>query len=86
METLYIRKLIDIKPAVFESLTVMAKGQNMSLKKYIETLLEKESSQRLSSIPPTLTDLRVINLLGLAKRAVKDLDSDDDRAQYILSK
>ena len=86
METAYKRKLIDIKPDVFDTLTVLARGKSMSLKKYIEMLLEEESARRAPSIPASVTDARVIGLLGMAKHAAGALDPDDERAQYILSK
>ena len=35
------RKLIDIQPVVFEKLTVKAGREGVSLKRYIENLLEK---------------------------------------------
>ena len=86
METAVKRKLIDIKPDVFDSLTIMARERGVSLKKYIEDLLEEESHKRESGIPPSVKDARIIGLLGIGKRAVAALDASDDRAQYILSK
>ena len=86
METTAKRKLIDIQPAVFESLTILARGKNMSLKKYIETLLEEESSRHSPVVPSSVKDPRVIGLLGMAKHAAAALDPDDERANYILSK
>lgn len=86
METAVKRKLIDIKPNVFDSLTIQARERGVSLKRYIEELLEEESQKRESGIPPTVKDARIIGLLGIGKRAVAALDPNDDRAQYILSK
>ena len=86
METAVKRKLIDIKPNVFDSLTIQARGKGVSLKKYIEDLLEKESQKKASGIPPTVKDARIIGLLGIGKRAVAALDPNYDRAHYILSK
>lgn len=86
METAVKRKLIDIKPNVFDSLTIQARGKGVSLKKYIEDLLDEESQKNASGIPPTVKDPRIIGLLGIGKRAVAALDPNDDRAQYILSK
>lgn len=48
MKTAVKRKLIDIKSAVFDSLMVQAKGEGLSLKKYIEALLERESQKKRS--------------------------------------
>lgn len=86
METAVKRKLIDIKPSVFDSLTIQARGRGVSLKRYIEELLEEESQKRESGIPSSVKDPRIIGLLGIGKRAVAALDPNDDRAQYILSK
>ena len=86
MKTAVKRKLIDIKPAVFDSLMVQAKGGGLSLKKYIEALLERESQKSGHGIPHSVKDARVISLVGIGKRAVAALDPNDERAQYILSK
>lgn len=86
MEVATKRKLIDIHPAVFDSLTILARGKNMSLKKYIESLLEDEASRRTPHIPSAVKDPRVISLVGMAKHAVNAMDPNDERAQYILSK
>ena len=63
MKNIYIktavkRKLIDIKPAVFDSLMVQAKGEGLSLKKYIEALLERESQKSGHGIPHYVKDAR----------------------------
>lgn len=83
METAVKRKLIDIKPAVFDSLMVQAKGEGLSLKKYKEALLERESQKSGHGISHSVKDARVISLVGIGKRAVAALDPNDERAQYI---
>jgi len=80
------RKLIDLEIPVFDALTIQARGQGMSLKQYIETLLKEESIKRAPAIPESVTSSRIIGLVGIAKRAVQNLDPADDRAMYILSK
>jgi hypothetical protein len=76
------RKLIDIKPAVFESLSLEAARKGMSLKRYIEEMLEKACPRpevnRKSGIGP---------LIGSAIPKNIDIYSiEDDRLQYLLSK
>ena len=80
------RKLIDLEMPVFDALTVQARGQGMSLKQYIEMLLKEESVKRAPAIPASVTSSRIIGLVGIAKRAVQNIDPADDRALYILSK
>ena len=80
------RKLIDLEAPVFDSLSLQARGQGVSLKHYIETLLKEESVKRSPAIPPSVTSPRIISLIGCAKRAVLNLDANDDKARYILSK
>ena len=80
------RKLIDIKPAVFQSLSVKAKRKGVSLKRYIEDLLESDSLQDRPAVPEGVTDPGIISLIGVAKPVVNSEDVNDDRLQYILSK
>ena len=80
------RKLIDLKGSVFESLTLQARQQGVSLKRYIETVLEENAQQYRSDLSEHASDPRILSLVGIAKRSMKDVDPSDDRAQYILSK
>lgn len=80
------RKLIDIKGTVFETLSLQAHREGMSLKKYIETLLEKDAERHRAERPAHITDQRILGLVGIAKRAAAEADPDDERLQYILSK
>lgn len=76
------RKLIDIKPEVFDSLTYEANRNGVSLKRYIEDMLEKACPRRTSNFSP-----RITRLIGSAKPKGVDLSSiDDDRLQYLLAK
>ena len=80
------RKLIDIDQSAFATLSVEAKGRNMSLKKYIEMLLEEESA-RIRKKKSIKASPRILALVGSAKPIGKDVSSiDDDRLQYLLSK
>lgn len=84
METAVVphRKLIDLKPAVFDSLSLEAERQGMSLKKYIETLLENACPPK-----PVGNSSGIYRLIGSALPQEGDLSSlDDDRLQYLLSK
>lgn len=76
------RKLIDIKPSVFETLSMEAARQGISLKRFIENLLEnacpRKTADRASGIG---------RLIGSALPKDKDIASiDDDRLKYLLSK
>ncbi len=83
METATLkRKLIDIKPAVFDALSIEASRQGVSLKRFIEDLLE-------NSCPPVKTSVspKIQRLIGSAVPKGKNLESiQDDRLQYLLSK
>lgn len=80
------RKLIDITGPVFETLSRQAHREGVSLKKYIETLLEKDAEQHRAEMPARITDPRILGLVGVARRAVAEAGPDDERLQYILSK
>lgn len=76
------RKLIDIKPAVFAELSSHAQRQGVSLKRYIENLLEESCIPRNAAYSPSIS-----KIIGSALPKGKDLSAfDDDRLQYLLSK
>ena len=79
------RKLIDIQSPTFDTLSSEAIRRRISLKKYIESLLDKEALslryQRFDINP------QVLRLIGSAlPKDRKVTDIDDDRLRYILSK
>ena len=80
------RKLIDIKAPVFNSLTLKARRKGVSLKRYIEDLLEEDASTEHRAAPAGVTDGKVLSLIGLAKPSIRPSDLEDDRLQYILNK
>lgn len=80
------RKLIDLNGPVFDALSVRAREKGVSLKKYIETLLEEDAIRHRPSIPDSVSDTRIVNLVGIARHVVQDADPNDERLQYILSK
>ena len=81
------RKLIDIRMPVFSVLSLQASKDGVSLKKYIENLLEAEAEQRRPAVPTGVTDPRILSLIGVAKNAVENKEAEsDERLQYILSK
>ena len=76
------RKLIDITGPVFETLSRQAHREGVSLKKYIETLLENACPPK-----PVGNSSGIYRLIGSALPQEGDLSSlDDDRLQYLLSK
>ena len=86
MQRTATRKLIDIKLSVFEALSRKARRKGVSLKRYIEDLLEEDSRHWDNAVPEGVSDERIISLIGIAKPSVP-LDSiEDERLNYILSK
>lgn len=81
------RKLIDLSGPVFAVLTWQARKEGISLKKYIERLLEEDAARHRSGIPSQVTDPRILGLVGIGKGVLSSLETaSDDRLQYILSK
>ena len=80
------RKLIDIKAPVFNSLSLKAKREGVSLKRYIEDLLEEDAYKEHRDAPAGVTDGKILSLIGLAKPVIRPSDLEDDRLQYILNK
>ena len=80
------RKLIDIKTPVFMSLSNKAKRKGVSLKRYIEDLLEEDAMTETLPVPQGVTDAKILSLIGIAKPIVHPGDVDDERLKYILSK
>ena len=86
MQTETTRKLIDIKAPVFNSLALKARRKGVSLKRYIEDLLEEDAQEEHRAAPEGVTDEKVLSLIGLAKPSIRPADLEDDRLQYILNK
>ena len=80
------RKLIDLRGSVFETLSREARNHGVSLKKYIETVLEEDAARHRPAAPAGVHDAGILGLIGVAKHIVASADPDDDRLQYILSK
>ena len=76
------RKLIDVKPYVFDALSLEAAREGVSLKKYIEDLLERSCRK-----PASGKSSGIARLIGSAIPRDKDISSiEDDRLKYLLSK
>lgn len=76
------RKLIDIKPAVFDALSIEASRQGVSLKRFIENLLEQSCPPVKAPVSP-----KIQKLIGSAVPKDGKLERiQDDRLQYLLSK
>ena len=78
------RKLIDIQPGVFEKLSIKASRQGVSLKRYIENLLESDTADMQSAVPEGVSSPKVISLIGAAKGT--DADWEEERLKYLLAK
>ena len=79
----YKRKLIDLRPDVFRGLSLKARKRGVTLKRYIENVLEEDADME-TSIPSGVTSPKIISLIGLAKGA--DMDWEEERLKYLLSK
>ena len=64
------RKLIDIKNPTFRVLSIKAKKKGVSLKRYIEDLLEEDASPKDRPAPEGVTAQRVLSLIGIAKPSI----------------
>ena len=80
------RKLIDIKAPTFRSLSFKAKRKGVSLKRYIEDLLEESAMSGEQPSPDGVTDRRILSLIGIAKPDISMESIEDEKLQYILSK
>jgi len=79
------RKLIDIQANTFNALQAEASRKRLSLKKYIEGILDQEAQvirrQQMKMNP------QILRLVGSARPKTHSLsDIDDERLHYILSK
>ena len=81
-----MRKLIDIKAPVLRVLSGKAQKRGVSLKRYIEDLLEADSREGEAHAPEGVSDPKILSLIGVAKPVSPSEVVDDDRLTYILSK
>lgn len=76
------RKLIDLKPSVFDALSLEAAREGVSLKRFIESVLEKTCISTRNEVSPGIR-----RLIGSALPKNADYSKiEDDRLQYLLSK
>jgi hypothetical protein len=80
------RKLIDIRPSVFEKLSIKAGRKGVSLKRYIEDILEQDSEDTQALAPAGVSSSRVISLIGAAKGTAANVDWEEERLKYLLAK
>lgn len=80
------RKLIDIRPSVFEKLSIKAGRKGVSLKRYIENILEQDSEDVETLAPAGVSSNKVISLIGAAKGSAADVNWEEERLKYLLSK
>lgn len=82
------RKLIDLKPGVVGILAEKAALAGVSLKRYLETILEEEAlkSERDRKLE-NVRSQRIRNLVGIIRMEPSKIEAiEDDRLKYILSK
>ena len=76
------RKLIDIKPEVFDGLSAQAARKGISLKRLIENILEEACPVEKKEFSPSVN-----RIIGSAIPQGKKLsDIEDERFKYLLSK
>ena len=80
------RKLIDIRPSVFEKLSIKAGREGVSLKRYIENILEQDSEDDETLAPAGVSSSKVISLIGAARGSAVDINWEEERLKYLLSK
>ncbi len=80
------RKLIDIRPSVFEKLSIKAGREGVSLKRYIEDMLERDSEDVEALAPAGVSSSKVISLIGAAKGSTVHVDWEEERLKYLLAK
>ncbi len=81
------RKLIDLSEAVFETRSMDAEQKKVSLKRYIENLLQERAKaldDAVNSLDISPSVLRLVGSALPAKGKVEDIE--DDRLKYLLSK
>ena len=81
------RKLIDLSGQVFGILSMDAGRQHISLKRYIENLLEERAAELSSKVAALDISPSIMRLVGSALPKDGRLDEiADDRLEYLLSK
>lgn len=86
MQEATTRKLIDIKAPTLLALSFKAKRKGVSLKRYIEEILEETALSEDLPAPEGVTDRRILSLIGMAKPVMTPEIIEDERLSYILSK
>ena len=84
MQASATRKLIDIRQSVFQVLTIKARKKGLSLKRYIEEVLEEDAKDL--RIPEEVSDRKILSLIGIARQPDQAELLSDERLQYLLSK
>lgn len=79
------RKLIDIRPFIFDKLSIKAGREGVSLKRYIENLLEKDVEDMKAVVPEGISSPAVISLIGVCSGDASD-DWEEERLKYLLAK
>ena len=81
------RKLIDLSGQVFDVLSLDAVRQRVSLKKYIENMLDERARDLSSKADASGISPEILRLVGSAlPKDGRVEDIKDDRLEYLLSK
>ena len=88
METIArTQTVIRLRPEVMERVKYRAKGHNMSVNAYVESILDEATRAPIPKLPTDFKISPVIEKLsGIIPAPTKEMLESDDRLAYILSK
>ena len=79
--------VIRLRPELIERVKYRAKGRNMSVNAYVESVLEEATKAPIPKLPKDFKIHPVIEKLsGIIPAPTKEMLEQDDRLAYILSK
>jgi len=82
-----IQTVIRLRPEVMERVKYRAKGHNMSVNAYVESVLDTATKVPIPKLPKDFKISPVIERMsGVIPAPTKELLESDDRLAYILSK
>ncbi len=79
--------VIRLKPELMERVKYRAKGRNMSVNAYVESVLEEATKAPIPKLPKGFKTSPVIERLsGIIPAPTQEMLESDERLAYILSK
>ena len=88
METIArVQTVIRLRPEVMERVKYRAKGYNMSVNAYVESILDEATRAPIPKLPKDFKiSPEIERLSGIFPPTTKEMLESDDRLAYILSK